>query len=106
MTPQQERERTPPRFVAIALGTALAPFVVQTTTMVLSGSVGLTLFAGALLAATVAWLALAFQARVAGGWSEVPLGARVGIVLAVVTYQAIAFPVARIVEAVFFQPPG
>ena len=106
MDPSPQRERTPPRFVAIALGTALAPFVVQTATLVLSGSVGLTLLAGALLALALAWLALAFQARVAGGWSAVPLGSRVGIVLAVVTYQAIAFPVARIVDALFFHRPA
>ena len=96
-------ERTPPRFVAIALGTALAPFVVQTTTRVLTGSVAATLFAGALLACALAALALAFQARVAGGWKALPLGSKVGIVLAIFTYQLIAFPVAQIVNALFFE---
>jgi|SRR5687768_15687791 len=92
-------ERTPPRIVMIALGSALAPFLVQGLTMVLTGSVALTLLAGGLLAASFIALALAFQARVAGGWARVPLGTRAAIVTAVLVYQSIAFPVAQITHA-------
>lgn len=104
--PPVERTPTPPRFVAIALGTALAPFVVQTATMVLSRSIAATLVAGAALAVLLCGLALAFQARVEGSWRAVPLGARVGTVLAILTYQAIAFPVSQMLDAMLFHPGG
>jgi hypothetical protein len=92
-------ERTPPRIVLIALGSALAPFVVQGATMLLTGSVALTLLAGGLLAISFIAVAFAFQAQAAGGWSRVPLGNKVAVVTAIVVYQSIAFPAAQIVHA-------
>ena len=35
-----------------------------------------------------------------------PLGSKVGMVLAIFTYQLIAFPVAQIVNALFFEGRG
>ena len=93
-------ERTPPRIVMIALGSALAPFLVQGLTMVLTGSVALTLLAGGLLAASFIALALVVQARAAGGWARVPLRTKAAIVTAILVYQSIAFPVAQIAHAV------
>lgn len=95
----EPRERTPPRIVMIALGSALAPFVVQGLTMVSTGSVALTLLAGGLLAASFIALALAFQAQVSGGWSRVRLGTKAAIVTAILVYQSIAFPFALLVNA-------
>lgn len=92
-------ERTPPRIVAIALGSALAPFLVQGATLLLTGSVAFTLLAGGLLAASFIAVALAFLARAAGGWSRVPLGNKVAVVTAILVYQSIAFPTAQIVNA-------
>jgi hypothetical protein len=93
-------ERTPPRIVMIALGSALAPFVVQGLTMVLTGSVAATLLVGGLLAASFIAVALAFQAQAAGGWPRVPLRTRAAIVTAILVYHSIAFPVAQIVNVV------
>ena len=87
----------------IAAFTALAPFVVQTATLVLTGSTAWTIAAGVVLAIAVACAALAFQARQAGGWDRLGAGSIVGIVLAVLTYHLIAFPVAHILQAVFFE---
>ena len=86
----------------IAAVTALAPFVVQTATLVLTGSSAWTLVAGALLAVAVALAALAFQARQAGGWHRIGAGPGTGIVLAVLTYHVIAYPVAHILRALVF----
>lgn len=99
------REPTPPRFVLIALGTALAPFVVQVGTLLATQSTALTLLAGGLLAAIFTAGALLFQAREAGSWRAVPFGARLGVALAVVAYQVIAFPVAQIVNALLSRGP-
>ena len=99
-----DRTPTPPRIVAIALGSAIAPFVVQTATRVLTQSVASTLVAGALLAALFIAAALAFQARLAGSLRAVPWGARIGTALAILTYHVIAFPVAQIANALFFAP--
>ena len=88
---------------AVAAVSALAPFVVQTTTLVLTGSTAWTIAAGLVLAAVVAVAALVFQARQAGGWQHLSAGSIAGIVLAVVTYHVIAFPVAHIIHALFFE---
>jgi hypothetical protein len=77
---------------------ALAPFLVQALTMVLTGSVALTLLAGGLLAASFIAVALAFQAQAAGGLARVPLRNKAATVAAIVVYQSIAFPVAQIVN--------
>jgi hypothetical protein len=103
--PRRAAEPTPPRFVAIALGSAVAPFVLQTAVLVWSGSTALTLAAALLLAVAFIVVALRWQARVAGGWEGVSLGSRVGIALAIVTYHTIAFPAAHIVRALFFASP-
>jgi uncharacterized membrane protein HdeD (DUF308 family) len=86
----------------VAAVSALAPFVVQTATLVATRSSAWTLLAGLALAAVVAAAALAFQARQAGGWGRLTAGSITGIVLAVVAYHAIAFPVAHIIQAMFF----
>jgi hypothetical protein len=86
----------------VALVTALAPFVVQTATLVLTGSTAWTIVLGVVLAIAVAIAALAFQAREAGSWDRIGAGSAVGIVLAVLIYHVIAFPVAHIVKALFF----
>ena len=86
----------------IAAFTALAPFVVQTATLVLTGSTAWTIAAGLVLAIAVAIAALAFQARQSGGWGRLSAGTIAGIVLAVLTYHVIAFPVAHLLRALFF----
>lgn len=95
-------KRTLRGIYAVAAVSAVAPFVVQTATLVLTGSTAWTIAAGLLLAALVAVAALAFQARQAGGWARLSAGSITGIVLAVVVYHVIAFPVAHIVQALFF----
>lgn len=95
-------KRTARGIYAVAAITALAPFVVQTGTLLATGSTAWTIALGALLALAVAVGALAFQAKQVGGWGRIGLGSGVGIVLAVVTYHVIAFPVAHILKALFF----
>jgi len=96
-------DRQTSRGIALVAGfTALAPFVLQTATLVLTHSEALTIVLGLLLAIAVAVAALAFQARQVGGWRRIGTGTAVGIVLAVLTYHVIAYPVAHIVDAIFF----
>lgn len=102
MTAPPLDRRTARGISVVAAITALAPFVVQTTTLVLTGSSAMTMAVGLLLALAFAGAALAFQARQVGGWKRIGTGAMAGIVLAVLTYHAIAYPVAHIVRAVFF----
>ena len=97
-------KRTARGISIVAAVTALAPFVVQTATLLLTGSTAWTIVIGALLAIAVALAALAFQARQVGGWDRIGLGPGVGIALAVIVYHVIAFPVAHIIKALFF--PG
>ena len=104
-TPQIDR-RTARGIYLIAAVTAVAPFVVQTTVLVQTGSSAWTLLAGALLAALFAYAALAFQARQAGGWKRIGAASVAGIVLAVLTYHVIAYPVAHILRALVFDGSG
>lgn len=91
------------RGISLVAGfTALAPFVVQTAALVLTGSSAWTIAVGGLFASAVAWAALAFQARQAGGWDRIGAVSIAGIVLSVFIYHAIAFPVAHIVKAMLF----
>ena len=102
MTVPPDLDRNTTRGIAlIAAVTAVAPFVVQTATLLLTGSSTLTLVAGAVLAIGFALAALAFQARQVGGWRRIGAGPAVGIVLAVLTYHVIAYPVAHILRALF-----
>ena len=98
--------RTARGISVIAAVTALAPFVVQTTTLVLTHSSGWTIAVGLLLAALFVFAALAFQARQVGGWKRIGAGPAAGIVLAVLTYHVIAYPVAHILDAMFFAGSG
>lgn len=98
--------RTARGISVIAAVTALAPFVAQTTALVLTHSSGWTIAIGLLLAAAVALAALAFQARQVGGWRRIGAGSAAGIVLAVLTYHVIAYPVAHIIDAMFFARSG
>jgi hypothetical protein len=98
--------RTARGISVIAAVTAVAPFVVQTGTLVLTRSDAWTLVAGLLLAGTFALAALAFQARQVGGWKRIGVGAAAAIVAAVLAYHVIAYPVAHILEAMFFAGSG
>jgi hypothetical protein len=91
---------------AIALCTALAPFAIQTVTLVLSGSSLATAVVGLAAALLFSAAAIAFQMRVAGSAAALSAGSRAGIALAVVSYHSIAFPVAHIVEALWFAAPA
>ena len=103
MSPPPAIDRRTARGISvIAAVTAVAPFVVQTTTLVLTQSSGWTIAVGLLLAAAFAFAALAFQARQVGGWKRIGAGGIVAIVLAVLTYHVIAYPVAHILDAMFF----
>jgi len=96
-------DRQTSRGIALVAGfTALAPFVLQTATLVITRSEALTIALGVLLALGVAAAALAFQARQVGGWRRIGAGTAAGIVLAVLTYHVIAYPVAHILDAMFF----
>ena len=90
----------------IAAVTAVAPFVVQTAVLVRTGSSAATIAAGLALALAFAAAALVFQARQVGGWRQIGAGAAAGIVMAVLTYHVIAYPVAHILRAVFFTGSG
>jgi hypothetical protein len=92
--------RTSWRIAAIALFTTIAPFVLQTATLVLTASSLATAVVGAVLATGFAAAALTFQARVAGSLAQVPGGTRAGIVLAVLCYHALAYPVAHVLHAI------
>jgi hypothetical protein len=96
--------RTSWRIAAIALFTSVAPFVVQTATLLLTASSIATAVVGAVLATGFAAAALAFQARVAGSFAAVPNGSRIGIVLAVFCYHALAYPVAHVLHAIVYAP--
>jgi hypothetical protein len=107
MTPPDPLDRRTARGISmIAAVTAVAPFVVQTATLVLTGSSAWTIAVGLLLAVAFALAALAFQARQTGGWNRIGAGAAAGIVLAVLTYHVIAYPVAHILDAMFFAGSG
>ena len=98
--------RTARGIYLIAAVTAVAPFVVQTAVLVKTGSSAWTIAVGGLLALAFALAALAFQARQAGGWSRIGAGSIAGIVLAVLTYHVIAYPVAHILRALFSTGSG
>jgi hypothetical protein len=95
-------KRTARGIYVVAFVTAVAPFVVQTATLVLTGSTRLTIIAGVLLAAAFIALAIAFQARQVGSVRAIGAGSIAGIALAVFTYHCIAFPVAHILDATLF----
>ena len=95
-----ELDRNTTRGIAlIGAVTALAPFVVQTATLVLTGSSAWTIAVGLVLALGFALAALAFQARQVGGWDRIGAVPAAGIVLAVLTYHVIAYPVAHVLRA-------
>lgn len=98
--------RFPSRLSLIAAASAVAPFVLQTAVMVATRSSLMTLFAGLALALLLIGLAFRHFAREVGGMRHLALGTRAGIALAVLTYHTIAFPVAHIVEAMFFRRGG
>jgi hypothetical protein len=105
-SPMDIDRRTARGISVVAAVTALAPFVVQTATLVLTHSSAWTLAVGLLLALAFAFAALAFQARQTGGWNRIGAGSAAGIVLAVLTYHVIAYPVAHILDAMFFAGSG
>ena len=65
-------------------------------------SASLIMVAGLLLALSFAFAALAFQAHQVGGWKRIGAAPSAGIILAVVTYHVIAYPVAHLLRAFFF----
>lgn len=94
--------RFPSRLSLVAAASAIAPFLLQTAVMVATRSSLMTLFAGLALALLLIGIAFRYFAREVGGMQHLSLGTRTGIALAVLTYHTIAFPVAHIVEAMFF----
>jgi hypothetical protein len=90
---------TPLRVMLIAAASALAPFVVQTATLIATRSSGATAVVGLALALAFIGLGLGFFAREAGSLRDVPTGTRIGLALAVLTYHLIAFPIAHLIDA-------
>lgn len=90
----------------IALASAIAPFVVQTATFVLTRSSAATLLVGAALASSFVAVAFAWQAQMAGALRAVPRLTLAGTALAILVYHFIAFPVARVLGATLFATDG
>lgn len=99
------RQPTPWWIVAAALFGSVGPLAIHTAIFALTRSLSLVLgIAGVLIALFVAaglWL----YAHTAGSLRAVETGSIVGLVLAVVTYNALAIPLAYIAVAVLF-PTG
>src|SRR5687768_16898197 len=92
-TGDAQSRRFTPGMLAIAAAITLAPFVVQTAALVLTGSMTATIVVAVVLAALFVAGGIAIQARLAGSLRAVSVGSIVGVVLAVGAYHAFALPV-------------
>lgn len=86
----------------LALVASLGPVTVQAITLVMTQSVTTTLLVAAVVACLFILVGMRYQAYVFGSLEAVPGGAIVGLVLAVVTYNLIALPMAILINARFF----
>jgi hypothetical protein len=91
-----------PGLLLLAFLIAVAPFVVQTVTLVATKSHAATASAGAAFGVAILAVALHLMARGPGGRKPVPAGSVVGAALAVATYQLLAFFVAHVAATVWF----
>jgi hypothetical protein len=92
--------RPTPLIVAVALTAAVGPFLVQAVTLVLTHSLPWTVIAGAAFAVLV--IAGALMAASRAGRPNA--GSIISVVLAVLTYHALAFVLAYLSTMVFFDP--
>lgn len=99
------KQPTPWWIVATALFGSVGPLVIHTAILALSRSLSIVLGVAGLLIALFVAAGLWLYAYTAGSLRAVETGSIVGLVLAVVTYNALAIPLAYIAVAVFF-PAG
>jgi hypothetical protein len=88
----------------LALAVALAPLLLQTATLVLTGSLLATALAGGLLAVAIAAAGLVAQRQLAGTVGAVAGDSVLWLLLAVLVYNALAFVFACAAYVLLFAP--
>lgn len=105
--PQPPLPPTPrlgPWLHVLALAVALAPLLLQTATLALTGSVPATVVVGVLLTVAFAIAGLMVQRQLAGTAGAVAGDSVVWLLLAVVVYNALCFVFAYIAYVLLFLP--